>query len=232
MWWWQELEGERQESERDCGMMKMKLDKENFCCQLLAFWKKENKTTKKKPVWKLLHQSNMKQFRLGAESEGKRRRDSGGGIIDKMRRWCGEARRHCWPWIQENCWVIAGTPCNGDKKLSFRKKEGSRITFLCPIKRYIWAQGRNQQRKKQFDEWYSAENSSSEPSRWEEESRRSLWHLGSSSKKTGLWGDTTSTVSKFCWLYLQHITKGRIYLTTSTCHLPPDHSTFLPGFLQ
>lgn len=43
MWWWQELEGERQESERDCGMMKMKLDKENFCCQLLAFWKKENK---------------------------------------------------------------------------------------------------------------------------------------------------------------------------------------------
>lgn len=39
----EELEAERQESERHCGMMRMKLDRDNFRCQLLAFWKKENK---------------------------------------------------------------------------------------------------------------------------------------------------------------------------------------------
>lgn len=42
----EELEAERQESERDCVMMRMKLDRDNFRCQLLAFWKKENKKSR------------------------------------------------------------------------------------------------------------------------------------------------------------------------------------------
>lgn len=42
----EELEAERQESERHCGMMRMKLDRDNFRCQLLAFWKKENKKSR------------------------------------------------------------------------------------------------------------------------------------------------------------------------------------------
>lgn len=83
----------RQESERDSGMTKMELDKDNFCCWLLSFWKQENKSAGMKIVTSVSHGTIKAWSGVGRkEISDLRIWDSGEGIIDMMRWWCGEMR--------------------------------------------------------------------------------------------------------------------------------------------
>lgn len=47
----------RQASDRDRGLMKMKRDKDGLCCQLLAFWRKENKNASVKIIASAEHEA-------------------------------------------------------------------------------------------------------------------------------------------------------------------------------
>lgn len=148
-----------------------------------------------------------------------------------MRGRCGEDGDARCSWIQEKCWALAGPPCNNSKKLSFRKQKDSKIMFLCPSKCYICAQGNNQQTPN-MTHGVALKMHHQSQSRREEESQRylSTFRAIQGNRPTG-WHHTQS-VSKFCWLYLSHITQSRIPLTTSACHLLPNHSNLLPGFLR
>lgn len=120
------------------------------------------------------------------------------------------------------------------QEAKLQKTEGSRM-FLCPNKCYTCAQGKNQQRKKQCDEW-SVENSSSEPQReggTGGDSPRSLWHLGSRSRETGLWGDTTSTRSANFVGSAFNVQPKVAYILPPlpATHLQTTHPLW-PGFLQ
>lgn len=148
----------RRESDRDRGMMERRPDKDGFCCQLLAFWRKEDKM----PVWKLLHQPNTEQLGLGAASEEKRCLR-----FWQRKNWLGETMVWGgWRLLFFDPGELLSDSRNSlqwQQEAKRQKTEGSRM-FLCPDKCYTCAQGTNQQRKKQWDEW-SVKNSSSEPKR-------------------------------------------------------------------
>lgn len=91
------------------------------------------------PVWKLLHQPNMKPLKLGAESEGKRhlrfwQRNDWHKEMMVWGRWRSllSDSRNSLQWQQE---------------AEFQKPEGSRIMFLCTSKCYICDQGKKHWRK-------------------------------------------------------------------------------------